>query len=48
MDTYWTNTTGLVMESPRQEKKRKTQIHMETEIKRTGMSWKDLEKMPLD
>jgi hypothetical protein len=41
------NLSGIVMESPRKERKRKTQKHLETEIKRTGISWKDLEIMTL-
>jgi hypothetical protein len=38
------------MESPKEERKRKTKStwELETEIKRTSMSWKDLEKMTLD
>jgi hypothetical protein len=47
------NLSSFVMESPREERKRKTQKktlaqELETEIKRTGMSWKVLEKMAFD
>jgi hypothetical protein len=51
--TWKHNLSGFVMESSREERKRKTpkktwNRELETEIKKTGMSWKDLEKMVLD
>jgi hypothetical protein len=49
--TAWKNNlSDLVMESPRERGRPKHtwRRELETEIKRTCMSWKDLEKMALD